>query len=254
MELHEPGSVDGEEIRDVAGRSVRASYGLSPETIDALVHEHQGDDRLEELAADERGVLVVAEGENGVLGFAQGDVDDEGRGNVRWHQVAPEARGRGVGTELFEHVEAALEERGAESVRAHVLSDNMEGAQFFERFGYVEADTTTVEIDGEEHSVNLFVPESESDATSGDDRSAPGEVPGTVEDEGETLYVDRGTEMPGDKGPFFELYSDEARESLYAYWCSHSESVVAAGDDLGRLECSDCGNVHRADDWDDGYL
>ena len=254
MDVHEPDTVDGEAVRDVAGRSLRASYGLSPETIDALVHEHQSDDRLDELAADDRSVVVVAEGEDGVAGFAQGDVDDEDRGNVRWHHVAPEARGRGVGTALFERVEAALEERGADSVCAHVLSDNMEGAQFFERFGYAEGDTTSVEIDGEEYSVNLFVPEGETEADSGDDRTDPGEVPETVADDGETLYVDRETEMPGDKGPFFELYSDEGRESLYAYWCSHSENVVAAGDDLGRLECPDCGNVHRADEWDEAYL
>ncbi|WP_135820750.1 GNAT family N-acetyltransferase [Halostella litorea] len=254
MDVHEPDTVDGEAIRDVAGRSLRASYGLSPETIEALVHEQQGDDRLDDLAADERGVVVVATGETGVTGFAQGEVDDEGRGNVRWHHVAPEARGQGVGTELFERIEAALEERGAESVRAHVLADNMEGAQFFERFGYAEADTTEVEIAGEEHSVNLFVPEEGVEAESGDDRTDPGEVPDTVEADGETLYVDHDEELPGDKGPFFELYSDEARESLYAYWCSHSESVVAAGDDLGRLECPDCGNVHRADEWDDSYL
>jgi len=254
MEIREPDTVDGDAVRDVAGRSLRASYALSPDAIEVLVADRQSDERLRELAGMERGVLVVAERDDGVVGFAQGAVDDEGHGNVRWHHVAPEARGEGIGTELFEHVESALLDRGAETVRAHVLGDNMEGAQFFERFGYAEAGTTEVVIDGTTHAVNLFLQESETDADPGDERTEPTNVPETVEDEGETLYVDRETGIPGDKGPFFELYSDGGRESLYAYWCSHSESVVAAGDDLGRLECPDCGNVHRADEWDDAYL
>ncbi|NHN48522.1 GNAT family N-acetyltransferase [Halostella sp. JP-L12] len=258
MEVREPDSVDGEVIRDIAGRSLRASYGLSPDTIDATVRQFHDDERLDELIDDEDSVLVVAEdefeGEEEVVGFAQGELADDGHGEVNWHHVAPEARGQGVGTELFEEIEAALQDRGGESIRANVLSDNMEGAQFFERFGYAEDHTSDVEIDGEDHAVNVFVPEDESESDAGDQRLDPGEIPETVEDEGETKYVKRDHEIPGEKGPFFELYSDEALEDLYAYWCSHSENVVAAGDDQGRLECSECGNVHRADEWDDGYL
>ena len=258
MEVREPDSVDGEDIRDIAGRSLRASYGLSPDTITRVTEEFHSDDHLDELIDDENAVLVVAkdevEGEEEVAGFAQGELADDGHGEVNWHHVAPEARGRGVGTELFSEIEERLQDRGGESIRANVLSDNMEGAQFFEKFGYAEDHTTTMEIDEEDHAVNVFVPEEESESDAGDQRTDPGEIPETVEDEGETKYVNEDHEIPGDKGPFFELYSDEAQEDLYAYWCSHSENVVAAGDDLGRLECSECGNVHRADEWDGGYL
>jgi ribosomal protein S18 acetylase RimI-like enzyme len=254
MNVREPDSVDGETIRDIAGRSLRASYGLSPETITALVEEYHADDRLDELANDEDSVLLVAEDDE-PIGFAEGEVADD-TGEVHWHHVAPEGRGRGAGTTLFERMEETLQERGAERVQANVLSDNMEGAQFFEKFGYMEAETDDVEIDGEAHAVNVFVPEAEADgeAETGEDRTDPGEVPETVEDDGQTLYVAREDEMGGDKGPFFPLFTDMEEENPYAFWCSHSETVVAAGDDLGRLECSECGNVHRADDWDAGYL
>lgn len=253
MEIREPDSVDGEAVRDVAGRSIRASYGLSPESIDALVQERQSDDRLAAAAEDDDAVLVVAEDDGEVVGFAQGEVDG-GRGEVDWHHVAPEARGRGIGTELFEAMESKLEERGADEIQANVLSDNLEGGQFFEQFGYVEDHTSEVEIDGEDHVVNVFVPEDQAGADAGDDRTEPDEVPETVEDDGQTLYVAGDEEMGGEKGPFYPLFSDPDEENPYAFWCSHSDTVVAAGDDMGRLECSECGNVHRADDWDGGYL
>ncbi len=249
MNVREPDSVDGEAIRDIAGRSLRASYGLSPETIEVLVEEYHADERLDELASDDNSVLIVAEDDDEPIGFAEGEVGDE-YGEVHWHHVAPEGRGRGAGTSLFERMEETLQERGAERVQANVLSDNMEGAQFFEKFGYGEAGTDQVEINGEEHAVNVFVPEADAET----ERTDPGSVPETVEDEGETLYVARDEEMGGEKGPFYPLFSDREEENPYAFWCSHSETVVAAGDDLGRLECSECGNVHRADDWDAGYL
>jgi GNAT superfamily N-acetyltransferase len=50
--------------------------------------------------------------------------------------VAPELRGRGLGTSLLQAAEAATRERGAEVLEINVDGDDTDARRFYERHGY----------------------------------------------------------------------------------------------------------------------
>jgi ribosomal protein S18 acetylase RimI-like enzyme len=58
--------------------------------------------------------------------------------DVYWIVVAPQAQGRGVGRGLLAHVESALADRGAHTIRIETSSLEGEGGavRFYERSGY----------------------------------------------------------------------------------------------------------------------
>ena len=50
------------------------------------------------------------------------------------------------------------------------------------------------------------------------------------------------------------LYEREGDGARWGYFCSECASTDVSADGLDRLECGNCGNTHRADQWDDAYL
>ena len=68
--------------------------------------------------------------------------------------------------------------------------------------------------------------------------------------EGETLYVATRDAETGSKGPFFVVYTDPDREQRWGFWCANCESLDTAVDSMGRIECNDCRNLHKAEEWD----
>jgi ribosomal protein S18 acetylase RimI-like enzyme len=239
---------DGETFRDVAGRAIRASYSLSPEQIEAVVHEEFGDERLRQRSRSDDEVVVVAEDEDEVTGFATGAVVDDEFAEIDWLFVAPEARGRDIGTELFEAVRDELEARGAETVHAAVLSENEEGEQFFEQFGYERVGTRDEAIGEQDFGTYVYGPEGGS--------AAKRELhePDTIKTEdGETLYTG-DEELQGKEAPFLVLYSDEHRTEQYGFFCTNDGTMANAADGLERIDCNTCGNESRADEWDGSYL
>ena len=277
---------DGEAIGNVVRRSLRASYALSPQVIDGVVEEYDGDAIAERLAGgradeDDRVYLVAEDGAaDGVVGFAEGRIAADGVGEVVWLHVAPGGRGEGAGTALFERLREELEERGTGPVRAIVLADNQEGDEFLERFDLEERAETAIERAGVELSAHVYADdaaaidddsmtrtgEGRDAASTGDADLGPDddvdaveyaeatEVPETTTDEGRELYVGTDDPIPGSDAPFLRTFDDDAREQHYGYFCTNCGSTETAMDELERLECADCGNVHRADEWDAAYL
>lgn len=263
MELAELESEeDRQAVGDVVRRSMRASYSLSPEQLDAVVEEEFTDDALAEKAQDDDVVQVVARREGELVGFAEGTADDA---TVRWLYVAPEARGEGVGTELFEELRDRVAADGA--VTGRVLAQNQEGSAFFERFDLEPVGDEQVELGGEELTERIFADPDRTDAAPGEaeggtetggDTSATGErdadIPETLTVGGQERYVDRDDPESGTLGPMFPVFTDEAREDLYGFYCGNSGTFTDEVDEQGRIRCGECGNVHRPDDWDSSYL
>jgi len=241
---------DTNRIREIAEASFQASYSLSPLDIETIVEELFVDDALAERLADDDGRVFVAESEDEdgtatVAGFAM--VEPEA--GLRWLHVDPAFRGRGLATALFERVEDDAEERGR-SLTARILQTANEGHNFLERFGLQESGTARLEFDEEEFVENVY-------ATNGDstEPNEPDvEVPDSVTVDGRELALDRDEEIPGTDAPFFALYTDADGDERYGFFCSACGSTDVSADGLDRIECAECGNVHRADQWDDAYL
>lgn len=239
-------AVDGETVRDIVGRSMRASFSLSPDQITAIVESEFGDERIAELEDSDDGVVIVAEREDEPVGVVTGSVSG-GDGELEWLFVAPEGRGRGVGTELFEAGRDALEERGADTVRASVLSENEEGEQFFEQFGYEQLGHSELAVGEDSFATYIYGPE-------GGDSDQELHRPDSVDTaDGDTVYTG-DEDIPGKMGPFLRLYTDADRTEKYGFFCTSCGTMANASDGLDRIECDTCGNEHRPDEWDGSYL
>ena len=258
MEIRPADPEDTSRIRAIARASFRSSYSLSPQDIDAILADAFADDTLSERVDDPQVTVLVAEEDpkhadgQAVQGFV--DVTVERAATIRWLHVDPAARGRGIGTALIEACRATA---GGEETRlaARMLTDAVEGGAFVTEFGLERIGNDRSEFGGEEYTVDVF-----SEGTAGGDSppEVPNEpsvrVPDRVEEEGTELVLDRDDRIPGRDAPFFPLHADPAEDGPYGYLCSGCGSTDVWADGLDRLACSDCGNLHRADEWDEAFL
>jgi len=241
MEVRKASRTDADAIRDVARRSMEASYSLSPGAIDTAVRNWYSDEALAEKFEDEELFVLVVESEEGVLAFSESTVVGD-QGDVLWIHVDPMYRGEGVGTELFERTRETLAEHGAESLRGRVLADNEQGNTFYEEHGLVKTGEGRVEIDDSPYVENIYT-----------ERERDGLEPVTGP-EGEHLYVDHADGDRGSKGPFRVVWMDRDRQEPYGYFCSNCDSLVTSMDSMGRMECTNCGNHRRPTRWDAAYM
>lgn len=259
---------------DVVGRSLRASYALSPAEIDAVVDRMYAADRLAERSEDPDTRLVVARRDDAVVGAAEGRLALDGDvGVVDWLHVDPPERGQGVGTELFEDIRSALADDGAGELRARIFASNAEGATFLERFGLtrVAQDRIDVGIPGDPYLLDVYSDADHGTVDGGDveQREVPEQV--TVGDE--TYRVDGTETRTGTDGPFLLIYDGPDRTAdgeedraadghdagagegdLVGYYCTACGNLVDTMGSLGRLVCEQCGNDHGQDSWDGAYL
>ena len=256
MNIRDATSDDRGAIREIAQRSMEASYSLSPRTIESAIKQWYDQETLEAALTDEDVAFVVAEEEGEIVGYAEGVFErdtDTGDGDVLWVHVDPTARGGNVGTDLFERIREDLADLGAKRLRGLVLEDNREGSDFYERFGFEKAEERTAVIDGEPHVEFVYV-EGGTDA-----EPAPSEVdvsvPETVEiDGGEEIFFDGEDTDMGSKGPFVVVYNDRAFTERYGYYCGNCGTLDTAMDAMGRVQCNDCGNLRKPTRWDAAYL
>ncbi|MFW5919203.1 MAG: GNAT family N-acetyltransferase [Halanaeroarchaeum sp.] len=236
---------DWEAIRGVAERSFQASYSLSPEQIEAIVEEEFERAPLTDRADDDA-LLLVAEDGGEVVGFADVDLV---AGVLRWLHVDPMERGQGVGTALVERAEAALSGRGKPFV-AEVLDDATEGDSFLERFGLNRTETTVTEFRDQELPAHVYSKAGEE--TEPNEPEVP--VPERVTVDGADRPVNREEPISGSESPFFLTYVGTDRTERHGFFCSNCGSTDVSADGMDRIECTDCGNTHLADEWDDAYL
>jgi hypothetical protein len=67
---------------------------------------------------------------------------------------------------------------------------------------------------------------------------------------GDTVYVAPDEVERGSKGPFYVVYVTPDRETRWGYRCGNCDSLDTAMDTMGRVECNDCRNVRKPDEWD----
>ncbi|MEF8887145.1 MAG: GNAT family N-acetyltransferase [Haloarculaceae archaeon] len=228
-------------IRDVARRSMQASYSLDPKTIVGAIEEWYGEDRLLEVFEDDGKLLLVGEHDGQVVGFTDSVVTSEGTAELLWLHVDPDYRSEDYGKRLFEATRDRLAERGATTLRGRVLADNADGNAFYEQQGLTKVGEAEVEIDGTPHVENVYAEDDQP-------RLEP------VDDDGRTVYVDHEDHERGSVAPFAVVYTSEGGEDLYGYWCSNCENLSNAMDPMGRIQCDTCGNARKPTRWDSAYM
>lgn len=251
MNLREATVDDVEGIRDVARRSLDASYEpvLGPDRIEQGIETWYAAEALEDEIADpERPVFVATEDET-VVAFAQSYLASrrETVGEIDWIHVAPEHRGKGIGSRLLEHVERELRNRGATRLEGRALAANETGSAFYDQEGYSDAGERDVEIGGKTFAERLYVKfvAAEGEQVLTEAMSGP---------DGELLYVAFDEAVRASRGAFYPAYADREREELHGWMCGNCKSFDVAIDTMERFECADCGNRRKPARWDAAYL
>lgn len=245
MDIRPAKAQDTNRIRQIAERSFQTSYSLGPEQIETIVDETCSDEALTaRIEADPTRIFVVTD-DHELVGFADVAFDDHAF--LQWLHVDPERRGEGAGTELFERVQTAAEDRDLPVV-GRVLTEDEEGESFCEQFGFEQGEQTKIEMEDETFFGHSYVKPNTVFSP-----AEPVEVPETITADEKILLVDEAESTPGTKGPFFKTYEERSGDS-YGYYCSKCGSADVGSDTLGRLECQNCGNKHLADEWDAAYF
>jgi ribosomal protein S18 acetylase RimI-like enzyme len=243
MEIRTAEPADTEAIRELAYRSMEASYTLSPQTIEGAVAQWYDDDAMDEKLDDEDLVMLVAEGEDALLGFSEAALlEADGDGDLNWLHVDPDYRGDGIARTLFDATRERLMDMGASRMRGRVLRDNTAGNDFYEYFGFVQVGSGKVDIDGSDYVENIYVEDN------------PEELEPLTTDEGRELFVDYNDADRATLAPFLAVYTDADRGDRWGYYCTNCESLDVAVDTMGRIECNDCANISKATRWDAAYL
>ncbi len=242
MDIRHATPDDRAAVRTIASDSMRSSYSMSPDTIDSAVSTWYNDDRLDTLLEDDERLLLVAEEDDSLAGFADAVLQGpEQPGDLLWLHVHPDFRGAGISRRLLEESRARLREAGATHIRGLVLADNSEGNSFYRHFGFEKVGERHIDIEGKRHVENVYQDEEPSGLTTL-----------TVDDE--IVYVADDETERGSIEPFYTVYADPNREERWAYFCTNCEEVAAAMDAMARIECSTCGNTRKPTRWDAAYL
>jgi ribosomal protein S18 acetylase RimI-like enzyme len=88
------------------------------------------------------GLVFVAEGAQGLDGFAVGSLARPDLGSLDFLYVRPRARTRGVAAMLVAELAAALADRGADYVLVNVDVDNTDARTVYERWSFAECSAT----------------------------------------------------------------------------------------------------------------
>ena len=249
MELREAVESDSDRIQAIAEQSFQASYAFSPLEIETIV---EAEFEAESLAArlDGERILLVAERDGSLLGFAEAKIETDERGEIVWLHIDPKERGQGVGTELVERVMANLRERVVEEIHAIVLAQNQEGSEFVERFDLESVDQTDREFGEETFRAEVY--SNLAKELMEDEYTVP--VSEEIEVEGQPRYIDLDESISGDEAPFLLVFETERREERFGYYCTNCGSFTDSIDGSGKVVCENCGNMHNPDEWDDSYL
>lgn len=68
--------------------------------------------------------------------------------------------------------------------------------------------------------------------------------------EGETVFVADDEAERGSAGLFYVVYRDADRTERFGFLCSSCGTLNNAMDTMGRIVCNECGNTHKAEEWD----
>ena len=159
--VREAGPADVEAVIAVAEDAWYAAYGgfLDPATVAQGLRENYDPELVEAGVEHDDVAFYVAEVEDGGAGDADGEVVGFASAEQTWADevelhtvyVHPDRWGDGVGTALFEAVEAWAREQGVDRVAAAVFEENSVGVGFFEALGFEPGTEAQGEVGGELH-------------------------------------------------------------------------------------------------------
>jgi ribosomal protein S18 acetylase RimI-like enzyme len=242
MQVRTANQNDRPAIRDVARRSLQASYSLEPKAIIGAIEEWYDESRLRDILNDDTKTLLVAERDGQVVGFSDSIVTGSGTGEVLWLHVDPDYRGEEVGRRLFERTREELAGAGGTTLNGRVLADNASGNAFYESQGFVKVGEEEVEIDGTPYVENVYAEVKEEGLRA-------------VElTDGDSVYIDQENQETGSVAPFYAVYTHRDGEEMHGYWCSRCDAAANAMDAMGRIQCDECGNARKPTRWDSAYL
>ena len=242
MNIREARRADRPAIRDVARRSLQASYSLDAAAITSAIEEWYDNNRIQEMLGDDQKLLLVVEDEGQVVAFSDSQVTGEETGELLWLHVDPDHRGHGVAQDLFEATRERLAEAGGTYIHGRVLADNTGGNAFYERQGLQKVGEEEVDIAGTTYVENVYA---EVERTG---------VEAIDLEDGQTVYLDHENQETGSVAPFYVVYTDEAGEDIWGYWCTKCDQPANAMDAMGRIQCDECGNARKPTRWDSAYL
>ncbi|WP_436927736.1 N-acetyltransferase family protein [Halosimplex amylolyticum] len=150
---------DATTIREIAEDCWQHDYPdvISRENIRAGIAEWYDTSRMRgEIESDDAVVLVAEDDAGTVCAFAHG-VWDDAAGDVLRLYVAPDCRGRGIGTELLEQICVELaDEAEVSTIRAMVLADNEPGNAFYRAAGFEPAGESETTIADESYDERVY--------------------------------------------------------------------------------------------------
>ena len=148
-------------VREAALEDAEAIYHLARDLADALGDQRPRPDavraRLDEFLKEPRARVLVAEGEDGVLGvasiwikpdLAHGDAVIE----VPMLVVSGSARRRGVGKLLVEEIQSIAAVENAALIELVATNENDVARAFYRSLGFVETDHIALEFVGDVQS------------------------------------------------------------------------------------------------------
>jgi ribosomal protein S18 acetylase RimI-like enzyme len=148
-------------VREAALEDAEAIYYLARDLADALGDQRPRPDavraRLDEFLKEPRARVLVAEGEDGVLGaasiwikpdLAHGDAVIE----VPMLVVSGSARRRGVGKLLVEEIQSIAAAENAALIELVATKENDVARAFYRSLGFVETDHIALEFIGDVQS------------------------------------------------------------------------------------------------------
>ncbi|CAN5746288.1 GNAT family N-acetyltransferase [soil metagenome] len=146
------------QIRDATEEDLEAIHALACELATAVGDSGPESEalrkRLLELLQMQPAHILVAEGEEGILGvmsfwikpdLAHGDTVVE----IPMLAVAEEARRQGVGKLLIQKAQKVASEHGAGLIELIATPDNANAREFYRSLGFVETDNISLEFRGD---------------------------------------------------------------------------------------------------------
>ncbi|ELY49452.1 GNAT family N-acetyltransferase [Natronorubrum sulfidifaciens] len=168
MSVREATPDDVDAIQHVAQSSWTEDYPtiLSRESIQDGLDEWYSDDLVRDSIIWSRALMLVAERDDEVVGFAHAiREDDDNEGNILRVYVAPDHRSDGLGRQLLEETRDRLVEQGVERINAMVLEANEPGNAFYRGFGFEQVTTDSITIGEETYTECTYALEPDNTAS-----------------------------------------------------------------------------------------
>ncbi|WP_158055537.1 GNAT family N-acetyltransferase [Halorussus halophilus] len=156
---------DIDHVQSVARAAWKKTYeNIVPENvIEEAVADWYGTATLSGIVESDQQVMLVAEDDEEIVGFAHGVTDDarddpsKKEGDILRLYVHPDHWNEGAGTALLDAIEDELEAQGSQELHAMVLADNEIGNDFYEDHGFRKEREADTKLGRETRKENVYV-------------------------------------------------------------------------------------------------